>query len=72
MKLNALQMWRALFSSNGHESTIRTEEPGPRDYSPSEIASLQQEIAENSDLAQQVAQSRGYKRNPRIAAAGIT
>ena len=72
MKLNALQMWRAIFSSNGQESTTRTVEPGPRDYSPSEIASLQQEIAENSNLAQQVALGRGYKRNPRIAASGIT
>lgn len=72
MKLNALQMWRALFSSTGHESTILIDEPGPKDYSPSEIASLQQEIAENSELAQQIAATRGYKKNSRIAAAGIT
>ena len=71
MKLNALRIWKAIFSSNGQENIMLTEDPGPRDYSHSELDSLRQEIAENSDLAQRVARERGYKRNPRIAAAGI-
>ena len=67
MTLDPFRSLKALFRSTGPTDTLAYD-PGPSDYSPSEIASLRSEKRANSAAAVQMAGTRGYVRNRRAAA----
>ena len=62
---------KAPFLFNGHRKSALICENLPHDYSASEIASIKQEVRANSDKAVEVAQTRNYQLNPRMAAANL-
>jgi hypothetical protein len=72
MKLLASQRLRGLFSFNGLRGSLPASEPGTKSYTPSEIDCLRREIEENSRLAAESAAGRGYRLNPKIAAAKLS
>ena len=65
-------MFRAVYASlKGSFSFVGTQKvpPETRDYSPSELALLKQQLEASNEEARTEIQSRGVKLHPRIAAA---
>lgn len=69
MTYNVLQSLKEIFSLNGAKTKTTEREPGPAQFSGSEIDYLRQQVKQNSQSALKIRQARGNKVNPRIQAA---
>lgn len=62
---------KAPFWLTGQRKTVEVCETLTRDYTHSELDSIRHELRANSEAAASIAEDRGYKLNPRIAAANL-